>query len=107
MKMKTGLIRHLAWAGCLLFLSAASAVALEVQPVAEGVYALVGEKEQRSPGNLANNATFGVVVTNEGVVLVETWVDYQPLVTYLVQPFQIYHAVATRPRFAPTLAWAD
>lgn len=45
--------------------------ALEVQPVTEGVWALVGEKEQRSPANLANNATFGVVETTEGIVLTD------------------------------------
>lgn len=45
--------------------------ALEVVPVAENVYALVGELSQRSPENLGNNATFGVVVTNEGVVLID------------------------------------
>ncbi|MGO4908919.1 MBL fold metallo-hydrolase [Pseudorhodobacter sp. W20_MBD10_FR17] len=50
---------------------AAVAAGLEVQPVTDGVWALVGEKEQRSADNLANNATFGVVVTNAGVVLVD------------------------------------
>ena len=56
----------------LAFLTmAAQAGALEVQPVADGVWALVGEKEQRSASNLANNATFGVVVTDEGVVLID------------------------------------
>ena len=57
----------------LVSLSAAAplAHALEVQQVTEGVYALVGEKAQRSPENLANNATFGVVVTGEGVVLID------------------------------------
>lgn len=49
----------------------ASAAGLEIQPVTGNVYALVGEKEQRSPDNLANNATFGVVVTDEGVVLID------------------------------------
>ena len=48
-----------------------SALALEVQKVTDGVYALVGENAQRSPKNLANNATFGVIVTDEGVVLVD------------------------------------
>ncbi|MCO4846503.1 MAG: MBL fold metallo-hydrolase [Yoonia sp.] len=43
----------------------------EVQTVTDGVYALVGPKQQRSPENLANNATFGVVVTDEGVVLMD------------------------------------
>lgn len=51
--------------------TAAQAADLTVQPVADGVYALVGGKEQRSPENLANNATFGVVVTDEGIVLID------------------------------------
>lgn len=45
--------------------------ALEIQEVAEGVYALVGETGQRSPANLGNNATFGAVVTSAGVVLID------------------------------------
>lgn len=49
----------------------AQANMLEVQNVTDGVYALVGPKEQRSAENLANNATFGVVVTDEGVVLMD------------------------------------
>ena len=52
-------------------LSGFSANAFEIQKVTEGVYALVGEKIQRSPTNLANNSTHGVIVTNEGVVLVD------------------------------------
>lgn len=51
--------------------TAASAGSLEIQPVADNVFALVGGKEQRSPDNLANNATFGVVVTDEGIVLID------------------------------------
>ncbi len=54
-----------------LFPIAAQAGGLEVQPVTDGVWALVGEKQQRSPTNLANNATFGVVVTDDGVVLID------------------------------------
>ena len=64
----------------LLFLAAAPLLAgeypLHVQSVAEGIWALVGEKAQRSPDNLANNATFGVIDTAEGLVLVDpggTW----------------------------------
>ena len=52
-------------------LSGFSANAFEIQKVTEGVYALVGEKTQRSPTNLANNSTHGVIITNEGVVLVD------------------------------------
>ena len=55
-----------------LLLSALPAYALEIQKVTETVYAIVGSLEQRSEENLANNATFGVVVTSEGVVLVDT-----------------------------------
>lgn len=40
-------------------------------PVAENVYALVGGTGQRSPENLGNNATFGVVVTDAGVALID------------------------------------
>ena len=52
-------------------LSAFSAKALEVQRVTEGIYALVGEKTQRSATNLANNSTHGVIVTDDGVVLID------------------------------------
>lgn len=55
-----------------LFIFHQSAFALEVQKVTDGVYAIIGEKAQRSPQNLANNATFGVVVTGDGVVLVDS-----------------------------------
>ncbi|KCV82566.1 beta-lactamase domain-containing protein [Actibacterium atlanticum] len=44
---------------------------LEAQRVTDDVWALVGPKEQRNAQNLANNATFGVVVTEAGVVLVD------------------------------------
>ena len=50
---------------------AAFAEVLEVQKVTEDVWALVGPKSQRNPDNLGNNATFGVVVTSEGVVLMD------------------------------------
>ena len=46
-------------------------IAFEVQKVTDGVYALVGETTQRSPTNLANNSTHGVIITVEGVVLVD------------------------------------
>ena len=53
-------------------LSAIPLHALEIQKVTDGVYAIVGPLDQRSGENLANNATFGVVVTDEGAVLVDT-----------------------------------
>ena len=49
---------------------AGPATALEIQQVTEGVWALVGEMGQRNPDNLGNNATFGVVETPDGVVLI-------------------------------------
>ncbi len=44
---------------------------LEIQPVIDNVYALVGTINQRSPENFGDNATFGVIVTPAGVVLVD------------------------------------
>jgi len=44
---------------------------LEIQPVTKDVWAIVGPLEQRNPENLANNATFGLVVTPEGAVLMD------------------------------------
>lgn len=66
--------RRLAAAAGMMWLSQASAFAgpLEVQKVAEGVYALVGDLGQRSTENLGNNATFGAVVTKDGVVLIDS-----------------------------------
>jgi glyoxylase-like metal-dependent hydrolase (beta-lactamase superfamily II) len=49
----------------------AAAQALDIQPVTEDVWALVGPMEQRDAANLGNNATFGVVVTGAGVVLID------------------------------------
>ncbi|MEA3290848.1 MAG: MBL fold metallo-hydrolase [Pseudomonadota bacterium] len=49
----------------------AGAATLELQQVAEDIYAIVGPLDNRSPENLGNNATFGFVVTTEGVVLID------------------------------------
>ena len=51
--------------------AAAPAWALQTVKVADGVYAFVGEKAQRSPANLANNSTHGLIVTADGAVLVD------------------------------------
>lgn len=40
------------------------------------IYALVGELDQRSPENLANNSTHGVIVTKKGVILVDSGGSY-------------------------------
>lgn len=63
-------MRFLAVAIFLIF--ANPLYALEVQKVTDNVYAIVGPLDQRSKENLANNATFGLVVTNEGAVLIDT-----------------------------------
>jgi len=63
-------------------LLASPALALEPHPVTEDVWALVGETGQRNPENLGNNATFGVVVTPDGVVLVDpggSWAGAQQI----------------------------
>jgi glyoxylase-like metal-dependent hydrolase (beta-lactamase superfamily II) len=57
--------------------SASAATPLEVQQLAPNIYALVGELDQRSDANLANNATFGAVVTEAGVVLVDSGGSYR------------------------------
>lgn len=49
----------------------ASAQVLDIQPVTQDVWALVGPTEQRDTKNLANNATFGFVATEDGVVLID------------------------------------
>ena len=50
---------------------------LEIQPVTDDVWAIVGPHEQRNPENLANNATFGLVVTPEGAVLMDPGGSYK------------------------------
>ncbi len=57
--------------GLLLTTVNARADSLEVQKVTDRIYALVGELGQRSPKNLGNNATFGVIETDDGVVLID------------------------------------
>ncbi len=45
--------------------------------VAKNIYAIVGSLGNRSKQNLGNNATFGVVVTNKGVVLIDPGATYE------------------------------
>lgn len=53
------------------------ALALELTQITDGAWAIVGPLEQRNPQNLANNATFGVVVTDAGVVLIDPGGSYK------------------------------
>lgn len=65
----------------MLFASIAMAAsnddALHLQKIADDIYAVVGPFGNRSPENLGNNATFGFVVTDEGVVLVDSGGSYK------------------------------
>ncbi|MDF1717980.1 MAG: MBL fold metallo-hydrolase [Antarcticimicrobium sp.] len=71
--MTTGGRIRLGALGAVLALAAAPALAdvLDIQPVAPNVWALVGPMQQRDAENLGNNATFGVVETADGVVLID------------------------------------
>lgn len=65
--------------GVVLCALSASAFAggLKVEQVTDNVYAIVGPYEQRNATNFANNATFGFVVTDEGVLLVDPGGSYK------------------------------
>ena len=45
---------------------------LQLQKVQENIYAIVGPFGNRTPENFGNNATFGFVVTGDGVVLIDS-----------------------------------
>jgi glyoxylase-like metal-dependent hydrolase (beta-lactamase superfamily II) len=64
-------------AAALVAPSIALADVLDVEPVTEDVWAIVGPMEQRDPKNLGNNATFGLVVTPEGAVLMDPGGSWQ------------------------------
>ncbi len=71
-----------AFAVLIVSLASMPSFALEVEKVTDNVYALVGETGQRSATNFGNNATFGVIVTSEGVVLIDsgaTWKGAQQI----------------------------
>lgn len=50
---------------------------LRLQGVTDGVYAIVGELGNRTATNLGNNATFGLVITTEGAVLIDSGGTYK------------------------------
>ncbi len=50
--------------------------ALDIQQITSNVYALEGETTQRSPTNFGNNSTHGVIVTKDGVVLIDSGASY-------------------------------
>ncbi|MCK5918929.1 MAG: MBL fold metallo-hydrolase [Cocleimonas sp.] len=49
---------------------------LKVHKVDDNIYALVGELSQRSKDNFGNNSTHGVIVTDEGVILIDSGGSY-------------------------------
>lgn len=55
----------------------ASADILNVIKVEDNVYAIVGPLAQRSPENLGNNATFGLVVSDAGAILMDPGGSYK------------------------------
>jgi len=59
-----------------LFSSSYAEKPLKVSKVADNIYALEGELNQRSKENHANNATFGLVVTNKGALLIDSGGSY-------------------------------
>ena len=68
------------WLAALtLALQALSSYALEVrfQPVADGVYAYIGDKGPRSVDNEGVNANIGLVVTPTGAVLIDSGATFQ------------------------------
>jgi glyoxylase-like metal-dependent hydrolase (beta-lactamase superfamily II) len=50
---------------------------LKVTKLADSVYALIGPTTNRDPKNLGNNANFGVIVTKDGVVLIDPGGTYK------------------------------
>lgn len=56
----------------LLFVASLSAHAVDTVKVADSVYALVGDLGQRSPENLGHNITSGFILTEQGVVVIDT-----------------------------------
>lgn len=61
----------------LIYSQTVIASSLEVQKISDSVYALVGEMAQRSPENLGNNSTHGVVVLKDGVLLIDSGGSYK------------------------------
>jgi len=64
------IIRSLLAVICLV--SSLAAQAFNTVRVADNIYALVGDLGQRSPANLGHNMTSGFIVTNEGVIVIDT-----------------------------------
>ncbi len=62
---------------CLLSLPAFANNGLEAVQLTDKAWAIVGDLGSRSPENLGNNATFGFVITDEGIVLIDSGANTQ------------------------------
>ena len=60
-----------------LFSSANATETLHLKQIENDVYAIIGPLGNRSPENYANNATFGFVITPDGVVLIDSGGTYK------------------------------
>lgn len=54
-----------------------AATTLQLNQIDKNVYAIIGPLGNRSPDNLGNNATFGFIVTTDGVVLIDSGGTYK------------------------------
>jgi glyoxylase-like metal-dependent hydrolase (beta-lactamase superfamily II) len=54
------------------YVSMAKASSLELEQLAPNIYSIIGPLEQRSELNLANNATFGFIISESGVILIDS-----------------------------------
>ncbi len=77
MKHSAPVVRFLSVVALLACAGLSQAGALDLQKIEDGVYAVIGPLGNRSPENLGNNATFGFVVTDEGVVLIDPGGSYK------------------------------
>ncbi len=66
----------LTFAVAALSATVANADVLKTVEIESGVYAIVGPIGQRDKENLGNNATFGLVVTSDGAILMDTGGSY-------------------------------
>lgn len=74
--IRTTIVLSLAF---LYFYSTAFAQAsmLKTVKVQDNIYALVGPLDNRTPENLGNNATFGFIITDSGIVLIDPGGTYK------------------------------